>query len=97
MNNLIKSLTFITVIVGSMSVIAGVFGMNFEVEIFKSASGFWETIAGMVILAGFLTLTAKFLSGFKAIIKTWSSTFQNAQVRSRSFNGMAQNRAALQR
>lgn len=61
MNNLIRRLTFITVIIGSMGVVAGVFGMNFEIEVFKTPHGFWEVVGGMVVLAAGLTATAKFI------------------------------------
>lgn len=51
MNNVIKRLTFITLMVGMMSVIAGILGMNFEEDFFKSANAFWIAIAGMLALA----------------------------------------------
>ena len=52
MNNAMRRLTFITLTAGGLGVIAGIFGMNFEVEFFKSAeTGFWITIGGMAILA----------------------------------------------
>ena len=52
MNNAMRRLTFTTLTVGGLGVIAGVFGMNFEVGFFKSAeSGFWMTIGAMAILA----------------------------------------------
>lgn len=48
MNNFIKRLTFVTLIVGMLGAVAGVWGMNFEVSYFKSAEqGFWMTIGGM--------------------------------------------------
>ncbi|MDQ3799500.1 MAG: CorA family divalent cation transporter [Acidobacteriota bacterium] len=48
MSNFIKRLTFVTVIVGTLGVVAGVWGMNFEVGYFKSAEqGFWMTVGGM--------------------------------------------------
>ncbi|HEX8250414.1 MAG TPA: CorA family divalent cation transporter [Pyrinomonadaceae bacterium] len=48
MNNFIKRLTFVTLLVGTLGAIAGIWGMNFEVEYFKSAeTGFWMTIGGM--------------------------------------------------
>lgn len=48
MNNFIKRLTFITLIVGTLGAVAGVWGMNFEVGYFKSAEyGFWLTIGSM--------------------------------------------------
>jgi len=52
MNSAMRRLTFITLTVGGLGVIAGVFGMNFEVGLFKSAeTGFWITIGAMTILA----------------------------------------------
>ena len=60
MNIFIQRLTFITVIIGSLSVIAGILGMNYEVDfIFKSPFGFWVTLGGMILIAGGLTLMAK--------------------------------------
>jgi len=59
MNNLMKRLTFITIIVGSMSIIAGVLGMNFEETFFKSPNGFWMAILAMGVLGIGLTGMAK--------------------------------------
>jgi magnesium/cobalt transport protein CorA len=60
MNDLIRKLTFLTMIMGAMGVIAGILGMNYEVDvIFKSHYGFWLTIAGMVLVAVGLTIFAK--------------------------------------
>ena len=61
MNNLMKRLTFVTLVVGSMSVISGILGMNFEESFFKSPNGFWEALGGMSALAAALTLTARFM------------------------------------
>ena len=48
MNNQIRRLTFITLIVVGLGAIAGVWGMNFEVEYFKAAeTGFWMTMIAM--------------------------------------------------
>ena len=59
MNNAMRRLTFITLTAGSLGVIAGIFGMNFEVEFFKSAeTGFWMTIGGMAFLAGVTSIVA---------------------------------------
>lgn len=58
MNNLMKRLTFITLMVGSMGVIAGILGMNFEEAFFKSSSGFWIAVAGMIMMTGGITLFA---------------------------------------
>ncbi|MGC2235131.1 MAG: CorA family divalent cation transporter [Pyrinomonadaceae bacterium] len=60
MNDLIRKLTFLTLIIGAMGVIAGILGMNYEVDvIFKSSYGFWLTLAGMVLLAIGLSIFAK--------------------------------------
>jgi magnesium/cobalt transport protein CorA len=60
MNNFIKRLTFVTLMVGLLGAIAGVWGMNFEVGYFKSAEqGFWTTIGGMGALTLVLTALAK--------------------------------------
>ncbi len=59
MNNTIKTLTFFTIVFGLLSVIAGVFGMNFEVAFFKESVGFWKTILGMFTLVGSLIIIAK--------------------------------------
>lgn len=61
MNNAMQRLTFITLTAGALGVIAGTFGMNFEVEYFKSAeTGFWLTLGGMAFLVIVLTIVAKF-------------------------------------
>jgi magnesium transporter len=61
MNNAMQRLTFITLIAGALGVIAGTFGMNFEVGYFKMAeTGFWLTIGGMTILVITVTILAKF-------------------------------------
>jgi magnesium transporter len=50
-NDVMKVLTFATVILGATGVIAGILGMNFEMEFFKSgSSGFWSVISGLVFL-----------------------------------------------
>ena len=60
-NDLVKRLTFITLVVGSLGAVAGVWGMNFEVEYFKSAEfGFWLTIGGMAFIVVSLTAFAKY-------------------------------------
>ena len=60
MNHTIKRLTFVTLLVGSLGAIAGVWGMNFEVEYFKSAeTGFFLTIGTMGFLVVGLTIIAK--------------------------------------
>jgi Mg2+ and Co2+ transporter CorA len=50
-NDLVKRLTSITLLVGGMGAIAGIWGMNFEVVYFKSAeTGFWLTVGAMFLL-----------------------------------------------
>lgn len=61
MNKFIQRLTFITLIVGALGAIAGIWGMNFEVEYFKSAEfGFWLAIGGMGLIVVSLTILAKY-------------------------------------
>jgi magnesium transporter len=51
-NDVVKVLTFVTVLIGALGVIAGALGMNFQMEFYKSGPvGFWEVIAGMSVLA----------------------------------------------
>jgi magnesium transporter len=60
-NDLIQRLTFITLIVGFLGVIAGIFGMNFEAdEVFKKENGFWIALIAMLIISVGLTILAKF-------------------------------------
>ena len=59
MNDLMKRLTFATIIFGAMSVIVGAFGMNFEVGFFKAGSGFWFTVIGMGAMSLILLVIAK--------------------------------------
>jgi magnesium transporter len=61
MNYAMQRLTFITLTVGALGVIAGIFGMKFEVGFFKSAgNGFWLTLCAMAFLAIALTIVARF-------------------------------------
>lgn len=50
-NTLVQRLTFLTVVTGSLAVIAGVLGMNFKAGIFEVEYGFWMAVAGLAILA----------------------------------------------
>ena len=64
-NNQVRRLTFITLIVGGLGVIAGVWGMNFEVGYFKLAEvGFWWTMVGMGVYVLGAILLGKFLRWF---------------------------------
>jgi Mg2+ and Co2+ transporter CorA len=50
-NDTMRVLTFVTVLLGSLAVAAGVLGMNFDAPFFQSgAQGFWTAIAGMAIV-----------------------------------------------
>ena len=61
MNYTIRRLTFVTLLVGGLGTLAGIWGMNFEVVYFKSAeTGFWMTIAAMAVLSLGLTVFAWF-------------------------------------
>ena len=60
MNTAMQRLTVITLMAGALGVIAGIFGMNFEVTFFKSAeTGFWLTIGAMALLVVVVTILAK--------------------------------------
>jgi magnesium transporter len=59
MNRIMQRLTFVTLLVGTLGAIAGVWGMNFEVSYFKSAeTGFWMTIGIMGVLTVVLSVAA---------------------------------------
>lgn len=60
MNTAMQRLTFITLMAGALGVIAGIFGMNFEVGFFKSAEmGFIMTVGAMLLLVIILTIWAR--------------------------------------
>lgn len=60
MNKFIQRLTFVTLLVGALGAIAGIWGMNFEVEYFKTAEyGFWLAIGSMGLIVVSLTILAK--------------------------------------
>jgi Mg2+ and Co2+ transporter CorA len=54
-NDAMRALTFVTVLIGTLAVLAGILGMNFDVPFFKTAAkGFWTAIAamgGIVVIA----------------------------------------------
>jgi Mg2+ and Co2+ transporter CorA len=59
-NETMRVLTFVTVLLGSLSVLAGVLGMNFEAPIFHSgARGFFATIALMSLIVITAVVVAK--------------------------------------
>ena len=60
-NELVKVLTFITVILGASAAIAGIFGMNFETGFFATGDvGFYITIASLVGLAVIASIYARY-------------------------------------
>ena len=64
-NDLVKRLTFITVVTGLAAAVAGIFGMNFDVAVFKTgAAGFYGvlvTLAVAVVVAGVIARWRKWI------------------------------------
>lgn len=58
-NMLVQRLTFLTLITGSLAVIAGILGMNFKADVFEAENGFWFTVAGLTVVAIGLTIFAR--------------------------------------
>jgi len=58
-NVFIQRLTFLTLVMGSLGVIAGVLGMNFKNDFYDSPLGFWITVAGMIIFTAGATVYAR--------------------------------------
>lgn len=59
LNHTMRRLTFVTLMVGALGAIAGIWGMNFEIEYFKAGeTGFWLTIGTMVVVIVGLTAFA---------------------------------------
>jgi magnesium transporter len=59
MNTFIQRLTFITLVIGSLGVLAGTLGMNFKAGIFELEYGFWFAAAGMILIGVGLTFYAR--------------------------------------
>jgi magnesium transporter len=59
-NTFVQRLTFLTLLTGSLAVIAGILGMNFKADIFDAQNGFWMTVAGLAVVAVVLTIYARF-------------------------------------
>lgn len=59
-NLFVQRLTFLTLLTGSLAVIAGVLGMNFKAGIFEAENGFWLTVAGLAVVGVALTVFARF-------------------------------------
>jgi len=59
-NETMRVLTFVTVLLGTLAVIAGAMGMNFKAPLFDTgAQGFWVTVAAMGLLALVAILLAR--------------------------------------
>lgn len=58
-NILIQRLTFLTLITGTVAVVAGILGMNFHADIFEIEGGFWYTVAGISIIGAAITVFAR--------------------------------------
>lgn len=51
-NETMRLLTVVTVILGTLAVVGGALGMNFQAELFETADkGFWWTVAGMAVFS----------------------------------------------
>lgn len=59
-NVFVQRLTFLTLITGSIAVIAGILGMNFKADIFEHENGFWITVGGLFLVAIGITVFARF-------------------------------------
>jgi magnesium/cobalt transport protein CorA len=59
-NTFVQRLTFLTLLTGSLAVIAGILGMNFKADIFDHPNGFWGTVGGLFVIATGLTVYARF-------------------------------------
>ena len=59
-NETMRVLTFVTVLLGTLAVVAGAMGMNFKAPLFETgAAGFWWTIAGMALIGVVATVVAR--------------------------------------
>jgi magnesium/cobalt transport protein CorA len=58
-NIFIQRLTFLTLVMGTLGVVAGILGMNFQLEFFNSRYGFWIAVAGMIIFTVAATIYAR--------------------------------------
>lgn len=59
-NTFVQRLTFLTLLTGSLAVIAGILGMNFKADIFDAENGFWLTVGGLLVIGIVLTVFARF-------------------------------------
>jgi len=59
-NTFVQRLTFLTLLTGSLAVIAGVLGMNFKSDVFEAQNGFLVTVGALLLVAVALTAFARF-------------------------------------
>jgi Mg2+ and Co2+ transporter CorA len=59
-NDTMRTLTFVTVLLGTLSVVAGTLGMNFAAPFFDTGGrGFWSAFAGMALVAVVAIIVAR--------------------------------------
>lgn len=58
-NILIQRLTILTLVTGTVAVIAGILGMNFKSDIFEADYGFWIAVGGIAAVALGITIFAR--------------------------------------
>jgi Mg2+ and Co2+ transporter CorA len=58
-NIFIQRLTFLTLVTGTLGVVAGILGMNYKVDFFDSPNGFWLTVVGMIFFTVGATIYAR--------------------------------------
>ena len=59
-NDTMRALTFVTVLLGTLSVVAGTLGMNFAAPFFDTGGrGFWTAFAGMALVAVIAIVVAR--------------------------------------
>ncbi|WP_257386669.1 magnesium transporter CorA family protein [Tahibacter caeni] len=64
-NTSMRLLSFIAVVVGTLAVLAGILGMNFDAPFFKTqATGFWTAVAAMAVLAAASIAVARYRKWF---------------------------------
>ncbi len=59
-NIFVQRLTFLTLLTGSLAVIAGILGMNFKADLFDMENGFWLTVSGLLVVGVALTVYGRF-------------------------------------
>ena len=65
-NDTMRLLTFVTVMLGTLAVIAGVLGMNFHAGLFETGStGFWTTVAAMAVFVVIAIVLARLRDWWK--------------------------------